>query len=255
MADPGFIRSRLLAQHGITAIFSDRRGGVSRPPFDSQNHGAALGDDKRHIEQNLQRLIRAAHLPGAPHQAKQWHGTALIRCQGAGRMHRQAADILTSDQPGTAVAVRTADCLPLLLADPVAGIVAAVHAGWRGTAANIAARAVEAMIAQGAEPQRLLAALGPCIGPCCFAIGDETATPLAAGAPDAERCISSTDDQRHADLAAINRLQLLQAGLTNTAIEIHRICTACDDERFFSYRRDGSQTGRQLAVVAIASTT
>ncbi len=251
---PAYIRSQLLANHGMIGIFSLRSGGISPPPFDSQNFGAGLGDADSHITQNMHRLIGSiAQLP-VPHQAIQVHETSLLWCNGEGRMHQQQADILMTDQPDTAVCVRVADCLPILLADPESGIAAAVHAGWRGTAAGIVKHAIQSMLEHGAKPKNLLAALGPCIGPCCFAIGSDTATALANSAARAAACIAHASGI-HADLAEINRLQLLEAGLGESHIELNRACTACEHERFFSFRRDGKRAGRQLAVVAIPSST
>ena len=255
MTEATFIRSQLLADHGVTAIFSLRHGGVSPPPFDQQNFGAGLGDDARHIEQHLKNLIDAAALPATPHQADQVHGVEILQCGGAGRMHKQPADILISRERDVALAVRTADCLPILLADPKAGVIAAVHAGWRGTAGNIARRAVNAMIQYGAKPEHLLAWLGPCIGPCCFAIGADTAATLHHCCAGAATHIATTPSGIFADLHEINRLQLANAGIDDTHIEIDVACTACDHSRFFSFRRDRGATGRHLAIVAIPSST
>jgi len=254
MADAAWIRSQLLANHGIIGVFTLRSGGVSPPPFDSLNFGPGLGDADSHITQNMHRLIASVPQLSMPHQAIQVHESCVLWCQGAGRIHQQPADILMTDQPGTAISVRVADCLPILLAEPQSGIVAAVHAGWRGTAAGIVKHAFRNMLEHGATAKHLIASLGPCIGPCCFAIGKDTADALASSAADAADYIDHTSGL-HADLAAINRAQLLEAGLAASNIELNRACTACEHERFFSFRRDGKQTGRQLAVVAIPSNT
>jgi len=254
MHDASFIRSRLLASHGITGIFSLRNGGVSPPPFDSQNFGPDLGDADKNITHNLHGLVKAARLPSIPHQAIQVHQTGLLWCNGQGKIHPQQADILISEQRDTAVAVRVADCLPILLADPKTGIVAAVHAGWRGTAAGIVKHAILAMRGHGVQPQNLLASLGPCIGPCCFAIGPDAASALQDSAAGAADFISHTSGA-HADLSEINRLQLLEAGLSGNHIEASKACTVCESEHFFSFRRDGERSGRHIAVVAIPSRT
>lgn len=254
MAKASFIRSHLLARHGITGIFSLRNGGVSPPPFDSQNFGPDLGDSDSFIEKNLLGLMQSASLTCLPHQANQVHKTELLWCRGEGKMHSQQVDILMTNRSNTAVAVRVADCLPVLLADPESGIVAAVHAGWRGTAAGIVRNAVEAMLKHGAQHENLLAALGPCIGSCCFAIGKDTAEALKKSTAGANDCLIQTSEI-HADLAAINVLQLIETGLKKSHIEVNKACTACQTENFFSFRRDGKQSGRQLAVVAIPSST
>ncbi|MFQ5345929.1 MAG: peptidoglycan editing factor PgeF [Mariprofundus sp.] len=254
MAEPAFIRSQILADHGFTGIFTLREGGISPAPFDAQNFGYGLGDSDEHIEQNLRRLTRASSLPSVPHQAVQVHQTEILWCKGQGYMHRQQADILITDQSDTAIAVRVADCLPILLADPETGITAAVHAGWRGTAAGIAKKAVQAMRKHGARSEKLLASLGPCIGPCCFAVGHDTALALQQSIVGGEHCISHAA-KIHADLPELNRLQLLEAGLSMHHIETNRACTVCESEHFFSFRRDGKQTGRHLAIVATAAST
>ncbi len=245
---PEWIESTLFAQHHIRAIFTLRRGGISQPPFDSQNFGIGLGDPDANINENLRTFIRASALPSTPHQAIQIHQTSTLWCNGSGSSHPNEADILLSDQPDTPLAVRTADCLPILLADPNTGITAAAHAGWRGTASNVAEHAIQNMCERGAKKADILASLGPCIGPCCFQIGEEAATALKNCTPSASEFVDNC-----ADLRQINRLQLLQCGLTDTNIELINACTACDNKRFFSFRRDAGQTGRHIAVVAIAS--
>ncbi len=254
MAKPAFIRSKILANHGFTGIFTLRQGGISSAPFDEQNFGSGLGDSDSNIKHNLHRLIKAAALPSIPHQAIQVHQTDLLWCNRQGYMHQQHADILLSNQAHTAVAVRVADCLPVLLADPKTEMIAAVHAGWRGTAAGIIKHAIRSMLDHGVKRKNLLAVLGPCIGPCCFAIGNETATALEQSTGGATNCISRAAEI-HADLPEINRLQLIESGITGVHIETITACTACDPERFFSFRRDGKRTGRHLAVVATPLST
>jgi YfiH family protein len=248
MAD--FLHSSLLTEHGITAFFSLRTGGVSPPPFDSLNFGPGLGDSNINIETNLNTLTKVIRLPSMPHQAKQVHGSNPLWCKGSGTMHDDDADILLTDQAETALAVCTADCLPILLADPKTGIAAAVHAGWRGTVAQVAQIAVHEMKTRGAIVKNILASLGPCIGPCCFYIDMVTADKLAKSVPGAEHLIRH-ETEIAADLSEINALQLIQCGLADTHIECINACTTCDSRHFFSYRRDGDQTGRHLAVVAL----
>lgn len=250
MHEPQLIRSSLFHSVGITAFFSERRGGVSEPPYDSLNLGQRIGDDEDAVAENMQRLIAYGGLSSEPHQAEQEHGTVHLICSGSGYLHDTKADILVSNDPGTAVAVRTADCLPLLLADPVNGIVAAVHAGWRGTAQRISVRAVEIMEQQGAAIGNIHASLGPCIGPCCFEIGEDTARQLSESVEAADEAIMAGPSPR-ADLLAINILQLREAGISPERIESHPLCTSCHAERFYSYRRDHGITGRHLAVVAL----
>jgi len=249
LTQQGFIESELFKKHGIRGIFTLRHGGISPAPFDSQNFGTDLGDPDTNIEKNLRKLLQSSNLPGLPHQAIQTHQNASLWCNGPGHMHCTEADILLSDQNNTPLAIRTADCLPILLADPATGITAAVHAGWRGTASTVVQDAIQTMLKRGANSEHLLASLGPCIGPCCFKIGGDAATALRNSAIGAAIFVED-----RADLRQINRLQLLESGLNENNIECINACTACDKARFFSYRRDAGITGRHIAVVAIAST-
>lgn len=245
-----FCLSALLAKHGVQALFSDSEGGVSSHTFNSLNLGDGLGDAAVNVTQNIQRLMRSSNMP-MPHQAKQVHETQVLRCQGEGLHHDVEADVLLTNQTGVALAVRTADCLPILIADPKAGIVAAVHAGWRGSVAKVAEVAVLAMIAMGGRPRDMIASLGPCIKSCCFEINAEIAAQLA------DSCGTDVSEQRsgllYADLAKANMLQLKQLGLLDKHIEVCRQCTACaTSPRYFSFRRDHGETGRQLAIIHLS---
>jgi len=243
-----FLPSPLFRRHGIRALFTTRLHGFSRGAFASLNLGFGLGDDQ--VERNLEKLVLRAGLGDTPHQARQVHGTAMLECSGPGRLHGQEADALWSSAPDTPLAVRTADCLPVLLADPEAGLVAAVHAGWRGTAGNIIGRTVAALQRHNARAERMIASLGPCIGPCCFDIGSDVAQALRHSTDGAEAFIHAGPDGRlAADLAAINHRQLLAAGLAETRIEHIHHCNSCESGLFFSHRRDHGNCGRMLAVV------
>jgi len=248
-----FISSGLLKKHGFVGIFSLRTGGISQAPFDSLNLGLDLGDSEDNVRKNMDILIHAAKLDGPPHQARQVHGTASLLCKGDGYVHQEDADILIGEKPGCAVGVRTADCLPILLADSQSGMIAAAHAGWRGTALCVAKAAIRNMRSLGAQPENILACLGPCIGECCFEVDEITASHLADCCPDAEKHIR-TDGTFHADLAAINRLQFIQCGISPDHIENIKACTRCREKKFFSYRRDNGNTGRHLAIVASGPT-
>jgi len=247
---PHFLTSKLFASHHITAIFSQRQGGVSPAPFDSLNLGLELGDNSQHIEQNLARLCHAAQLP-MPHRSQQTHGTDDLLCQGLGKQHHHKADILLTCSSGCGIAIRTADCLPILLVDPHAGIATAVHAGWRGTASNIAQKAIHQMQELGANPAHILASLGPCIASCCFEVDLSTAKQLSQSHPEAHQHIPIKQQKAWPDLQEINALQLQYMGLKTSNIERISLCTHYLAKCFFSYRRDGIESGRQLAIVAL----
>ena len=169
-----------------------------------------------------------------PHLAtlRQVHSAACVAAEGrAGVLG--TGDALLENTPGAVVAVRTADCIPILLVDQRTRAVAAVHAGWRGTVAGIAASAVAAMRGRfGSAPADLHAAIGPGIGKCCYEVGPEVAARF--GEPG----------RAHIDLPGANRRQLIEAGVTARRIYASNLCTMCRPEEFHSFRRDKEAAGR-----------
>jgi YfiH family protein len=163
------------------------------------------------------------------------------------------ADISTTDDRTVALAIQVADCVPLLLADALTGAVAAVHAGWRGTAAGAAIAAVEALVRDfGARPDRLVVALGPGIGPCCYTVGDELIDAFRAGgfSQSVNRWfIRDEAGGLNLDVWAANRDQLIASGVPAASIHAANLCTAGRPDLFASYRRDGPETGRIAAVI------
>jgi YfiH family protein len=148
-------------------------------------------------------------------------------------------------------AIRTADCVPVLLAAADGGAIAAVHAGWRGIAAGIVGKAVEQLQRSGVDAGRLVAAIGPAIGACCYEVSPEVVTRVCAGSgADADRITRQTPGARpRLDLREAVRLQLAGAGLDSAAVSVAPWCTSCDEELFFSYRRDGEGAGRMTAMI------
>lgn len=149
-------------------------------------------------------------------------------------------DALLENMPGRLVAVKTADCLPILLVDEEHRAVAAVHAGWRGTVQGIVRHAVRRMEHEfGTRPARLHAAIGPGIGECCYEVGPEVAAQFGKGGP------------AHIDLADANRLQMAEAGIPDGQIYAAQLCTKCGSGDFHSYRRDGERSGRMLSFAGV----
>ncbi len=158
-----------------------------------------------------------------------------------------AADAMMTASPDVAVAVQSADCVPILLADSENGAVAAVHAGWRGTASQVAATAVNAMQRHfGSLPRNLVAAIGPSIGPCCYVVGDEL---LARFGQDGRRWFYRTADRLVLNLWSANRDQLVDAGVEPDNVHVAELCTARHADLFDSFRRDGEGTGRLAAAI------
>jgi YfiH family protein len=240
------LSSALLA--GFPHGFSTRRGGSSREPFDSLNLGSSVGDDGPLVEANWRALRAATGLVFA--RVRQIHGDRVVVARDATEPVAEA-DAVVSVRPGVAACVAVADCVPILIGDPRSGAVAAVHAGWRGTLARAAARAVEALAREaGANPSDLLAAIGPAIGPCCYDVAADLAQyfrdDLGAGVADVKA------GGARVDLWLANEMVLRRAGLARERIEVLGRCTACEADTFFSHRRDRGHTGRQVGFIAPA---
>jgi hypothetical protein len=198
--------------------------------------------------------------PGRLFRPRQVHGRSVVflprGCEGGhfGGGRRPEADALISDDPSRALAVQVADCVPILIADPRTGAVAAVHAGWRGTAAGVVQAAVAGLEACcGTRTAGLVAALGPSIGPCCYEVGPEVAEAFrAAGHRDTlvENWFRRGPGLRfRLDLWMATRDQLMSAGVEPRHVHIVGMCTAHDTARFHSYRAEGNGTGRMAAVI------
>ncbi len=182
---------------------------------------------------------RDATLPPNLTTLKQIHSATCVVAAGRKGQLGQG-DALLENTPGAAVAVKTADCLPILLVDAAKRAVAAVHAGWRGTVAEIARHAVERMHQTfGSAPQEMYAAIGPGIGKCCYEVGPEVA------------CHFGESGRATVDLAAANRLQLVAAGLSPDRIYTANLCTMCLAGEFHSYRRDREAAGRMYSFAGI----
>ena len=241
---------------GSIHCFSTRFGGVSEGHLASLNLGTHRGDAQENVHENY-RILGAA-VGFTPEQTvftKQEHTDIILRVGradcGTGLLREQTVvcDGIITDEPGVALCCFGADCTTILLFDPVTGALGAVHSGWRGTAMGIAAKAVQAMEQEfGSRPSDIRAAIGPCIGLCCFEVGSEVPEAMRdALGPDAERCIEPRGERSHVDLKGINRLWLERAGLSE--IDICPDCTRCQPGRFWSHRAAGNARGSQAAII------
>jgi YfiH family protein len=237
------LESALLA--GFPHGFTTRDGGSSGPPYDALNLGGLVGDDPARVEENWRRLERATGLAFA--RVRQVHGARVVRAGRAGPPLEEA-DAVLSATAGVAACVSVADCVPVLLADPETGTVAAVHAGWRGTLARAAAAGAEALArAAGAPAGRLLAVVGPSIGPCCYEVSEDLAARFRAElGPE----VVAGGARPRLDLWGANARVLAAAGVSPERTEVMRRCTSCEPSLFFSHRRDAGRTGRQVAFIA-----
>jgi purine-nucleoside/S-methyl-5'-thioadenosine phosphorylase / adenosine deaminase len=192
------------------------------------------------------RVARALEPSGRLLLLKQVHCSAVVEAPWEGTPQ---ADAAVATAPGWLLGIQTADCLPVLLVDPGRRHVAAAHAGWRGTAAAVAARAVEALVRRGSRPEDVVAALGPCVGACCYEVGDELRE--AFGPSGAAFFRPGPKGRAHLDLRAANARQLLDAGLRPERLHHVADCTRCRAELYHSYRRDGRAAGRMISFVGV----
>jgi YfiH family protein len=250
------LRSKLLSEHGFKHGFSPRAGGVSQPPYASCNLGRGVGDNLEHVAENHRRFADAVgYAPDALFEVSQVHGREVREVrpgEDPAAVRAESGDGLVG-LDGAVVGVRTADCVPVLVADPETRQAAALHAGWRGVALGIVPAGVERLVAlSGAPASRLIAAVFPHIAVCCFEVSEEVADQLVAasgGGATAPLVEAGPRGKPHVNLEAIVRLQLMAAGVLNQNIDLVPGCTRCDADRFFSFRRDGRASGRHLTAV------
>lgn len=255
-----WLQSALLAECGVPHGFSTRLGGESPAPFDSLNLGLADApgepDAWERVERNWARLLRATGMQGRTLvRLRQVHGDVVRDADQETDVVRREPPFVDGDAVVTAdetqvVSVRIADCGPVLIADPKARIVSAVHAGWRGLCAGIVIRAVERMLARGAQAKRLVAAIGPCIGQEAFEVGDEVQSAMAA--VDLRPWIAPGPGgvRWRADLPGAIRAQLVRLGVPDDQIDLDDRCTVSTAD-LFSYRRDGARSGRMAALIGL----
>ncbi len=240
----------------VPHCFTTRLGGVSKGHLDSLNLGCHRGDEPGNVEKNYGILADALGF-SLDNLVLTWQiHSDVVRCvtradAGFGVDHRNypQCDALVTNDPGVALMVFTADCTPILFYDPVTGAVGAAHAGWRGTAAGIAAKTVKTMTqAFGCRPEDIRAAIGPNIGKCCFETHRDVPDAMyAALGEDAEPYIRPAGEKNFVDLKGINALWLRRSGVNH--VEISQDCTACQPDRFWSHRITRGDRGSQGAII------
>ena len=239
--------------------FSTRVGGVSKPPYDSLNLGPGRGDDHAAVVENSRRFcdaigadVEATVLSAQVHETTVRAMTEADRGKGLFRERDYTADALITNVRGLTLAVFSADCGNILLWDEKTGAVGAVHAGWRGCAAGILGKTGRDMERlYGTRSEDLYAAIGPCIGACCFETDEDVPSAmLDALGGDAAPYLSRAGKKWHVDLQGLNELWLLRAGLDGDRIAISGLCTACRPDLFWSHRKMGTARGLQSAVIS-----
>ncbi len=177
--------------------------------------------------------------------SKQVHGTEIFFAKGISK-DLDGFDVLMTDQKNMAVAVRTADCLPVLMVDPTRGLIAAVHAGWKGTFQWISHKAVKKFVSLGSEPTNIVVALGPCMKGECYEIEEDVASSFDREFPGWPILRRKSETKWLLDITEANRLQLVAAGLVPEKIDHINLCTHCRQDLFYSFRREGEKAGRMV---------
>ncbi|OXS14141.1 hypothetical protein CGX12_15940 [Zobellella denitrificans] len=229
------------APANVCAAQSCRQGGVSQAPFNSLNLGAHVGDRVQDVATNRERLGACLNLPAEPVWLEQVHGTRVLILPTADQ--DRTADAVVTRTPGQVCAVMTADCLPVLFCDDAGTVVGAAHAGWRGLAGGVLEATLAAM---QVDPDRVLAWMGPAIGPRAFEVGTDVREAFIEHSALAADAFMPRGDKWLADLYHLARLRLAAAGVHHIYGGEH--CTHSEAERFFSYRRDG-RTGRMASLI------
>jgi len=238
--------------------FTTRHEGISRPPYNSLNLGTTTLDQQHNVEGNRSLLARAFGVTQAALvTVRQVHGNDILVIDEPNEDNSHfltvECDAIISNQPDILLGVCVADCVPVLLLDPVKRVVAAVHAGWQGTASALVAKTVSAMKSHfGCNPATLQAAIGPCISQCCYEVDGPVRQAFAPTALSWEALtVPAGDGKWRLDLAGANRELLIAAGVPGAAVQVADMCVCCQREQFFSYRRDNGETGRQMGFIML----
>lgn len=236
----------------LVALQTTRSGGVSAAPLHSLNLGTHVGDDPKCVRENEGRLCELLEIsPENVVTTRQVHGTAIAIVTKPDKL--VGYDALITNTPDIFIGILTADCYPILIHDRRTGACGAAHAGWQGTAERIAEKTINAMRDEfGTNPKKCLAWVGTGISGDRYEIGLEVAERF-----DSHHLMPSPSDERRQclDLSAVNRDQLVAAGIPPSQVQCSKFCSYRDADRFFSYRRDNGKTGRMLALIGIRTSS
>jgi polyphenol oxidase len=237
---------------GLLHGFMGRRGGKSRGPYAELNMSYRVSDDPKAVSQNVcdMKLAVGIH-DGRVVTMRQVHGDNIVEVKDKSLKEVGEADGMITAEKDIFLGILTADCVPIFFVAPKEKIVAAVHAGWRGTLAGIAEKAARLFTDQLHVPaDEIEVALGPSIGSCCYEVKDDVAGPLLKRwGGIAQASIQKREGKTYLDLRQLNRAVLSQAGIPETNIFQIGPCTSCSPDDFFSYRRERSETGRQISFI------
>ena len=243
---------QLKSLHFLIHAFTTRKGGVSEGCYNSLNFSVKEGDPEENVRKNFQVVADAFNL--SPQQfltVKQVHGDNILMIDDPAFIFHSCKpfeyDCIITNRPGLAIGVKTADCVPILLVDHVKRVIGVIHAGWRGTVLNIAAKAVaQFQMSFSSKTQDLLAAIGPAIGPCCYQVDRQVYDAVSADVRNLYFQPCKEKNRWMFDLPFLNRQQLIAAGMLSEKIDMSGLCTSCLPGLFYSHRGEYGKTGRQF---------
>ncbi len=256
-----FTASNLSADRSITHAFSTRLGGVSIAPFHGLNLGRSRNDDPNHVRENYMRFSNATNCNVQNIvMVQQVHSDTVILLTKEDAFSdlysptSYEADALVTNCPNLTLAVFYADCVPVLLYDPVKKAIAAIHSGWRGTSKHITGRAIETMQTEfGSQLEDILIAIGPSIGPCCFETHEDVPNAMRAsfGNSISSHITPLENGKYQVDISSIISHSLVSMGVPKNNITQSHLCTTCHPNLFWSHRSMGDARGNQCAMIQI----
>ncbi|MGV8121122.1 MAG: peptidoglycan editing factor PgeF [Candidatus Xenobiia bacterium LiM19] len=236
----------------VTHGFTTRKGGVSSPPFDSLNMGRTSGDRIEAVHQNRELLGRVlGYLPRESIELV--HGRDVhVHREISNTANPVEADAVVTEIAGAPLTIFYADCVPVFILDCKRPAIALVHAGWRGTVANVVGETVEVMRHEyGSSVENCLFAIAPSIGPCCFAVDEDVAAQFLETFKEWKDLMVTTSNKCYINLWEINKRLIMSKGVPERNVVKASLCTSCNDDMFFSYRRDKRVTGRMAATIML----
>ncbi len=255
-------KSRLFIENKISHAFFTRKGGVSTGPFESLNFAVGVGefrDDEAEVMKNYQIAAETFGLNKEDICRTYQTHTSVVewaeeKDRGRGISippYDHGVDGLVTRERNLLLSVRTADCVPVLLCDKNKKVCSAVHAGWRGTVGGITKNAVDEMVKSGVLISDILAAIGPCVGDCCYEVGKEVLDEFLALSNECDKFFTPKNGKYMLDLVGVNEFILVMSGINPENISSANLCTKCNETEFFSHRRSGSVRGTMSAFIHI----
>ncbi|HAN22104.1 MAG: hypothetical protein A2Y15_03745 [Clostridiales bacterium GWF2_36_10] len=255
-----YYTSPLFNSYGVSHMFTTKHGGVSSGEFESLNFAVGAGEKRDTTENVIKNHAIAAGVFGlSENDICRSYQNHSVNVEVVGNEYKgtgvykdpfpYGVDGLVTTEKNLILSIRTADCVPVLLYDFRNKISSAVHAGWRGTLGRITSNAIKKMKSLGAKTENIIAAIGPCVGVCCYEVGEEVFKLFIESDNDFNSCFINKDSKLFFDLTKANELILIKSSIKKENISSSSLCTYCNENDFFSHRRNGSNRGTMSAFI------